>query len=165
MTFGQIETTSIFTNNRELGKVEPNATMEFDLPKRDVVINEAMNGAKATVQDLGALENNPTFLSLAKFNSGQPTSSPAVGTSGYGTVRNVLPGLSTDTAKQIISQPGPDNKEFGTALEALIPDPAIYRFETSTGYEIRPVIQPDRKAAVFHFNYLYSTNVREPVRA
>src|SRR5207237_2193874 len=34
-----------------------------------------------------------------------------------------------------------------------------------TGYEIRPVISPDGQSVVFHFNYMYTTNVREPVRA
>src|SRR5262249_23462448 len=38
-------------------------------------------------------------------------------------------------------------------------------FETGTGYEIRPVISPDGQSVVFHFNYMYTTNVREPVRA
>jgi len=33
----------------------PQATMEFDLPKRDVLINEAMNGALAMTKDFGAL--------------------------------------------------------------------------------------------------------------
>src|SRR5690606_4297346 len=57
------------------------------------------------------------------------------------------------------------SREFGSALEALIPEPAIYKFETGTGYEIRPVIQPDGQAVVFDFDYMYTTNVREPVRA
>ena len=48
---------------------------------------------------------------------------------------------------------------------ALIPDPAVYKFETGTGFQIRPVIQPDGQSLVFHFNYMYTTNIREPVRA
>jgi hypothetical protein len=44
-------------------------------------------------------------------------------------------------------------------LENLIPDPAIYKFETGTGFEFRPVIQPDGQAVVFDFNYVYTTNV------
>jgi hypothetical protein len=44
------------------------------------------------------------------------------------------------------------------------PDPAIYKFETGTGYEIRPVIQPVGQSVVFYFNYLYAAKVREPVR-
>ncbi len=69
--------------------------MEFDLPKRDILINEAMNGAKAAINDFGALAQDPTFLSLAKVNAGQSTASPAPGaTGGLSTVRNVLPGLS-----------------------------------------------------------------------
>ncbi|MHC4176604.1 MAG: coiled-coil domain-containing protein [Planctomycetota bacterium] len=166
VTFGQIETTGILANNRSFAKVEPHATMEFDLPKRDILINEAMNGAKAMMDDFGALVNDPSFLSLAAMGSGQPTSSPGAGSmGGFGSVRSVVPGLDSSTAEELIAQGGPGRQQFGSAMEALIPDPAIYKFETGTGFEIRPVIQPDGQAVVFHFNYMYTTNVREPVRA
>lgn len=163
---GQVETTNVLANNRAFAKVTPQATMEFDLPKRDIVIAEAIDGAKAMIDDVGALAQDPTFLAMAKLNGGQPTSSPVAGsTGGFSTVRNVLPGLSTDTAEAVLGQQGPGGAQFGAALEGLIPDPAIYKFETGTGWEIRPVIQPDGQAVVFHFNYMYSTNIREPIRA
>jgi hypothetical protein len=163
---GQVETTNVLANNRAFAKVTPEATMEFDLPKRDIVIAEAIDGAKAMMDDVGALAQDPTFLAMAKLGSGQPTSSQVLGASGgLSTVRNVLPGLSTDTAETVLGQQGPGGAQFGAALEGLIPDPAIYKFETGTGWEIRPVIQPDGQAVVFHFNYMYSTNIREPVRA
>ncbi|MEO8498860.1 MAG: hypothetical protein ABI614_27680, partial [Planctomycetota bacterium] len=163
---GQVETTNVLANNRAFAKVSPEATMEFDLPKRDIVIAEAMNGAKAMMDDFGALAQDPTFLAMAQMGSGSPTSSPMAGaTGGQSTVRNVLPGLSTDTAESVMGQQGPGGSKFGSAMEALIPDPAIYKFETGTGWEIRPVIQPDGQALVFHFNYMYTTNIREPVRA
>ena len=56
MTFGiWVETTSILANNRAFAKVSPQATMEFDLPKRDPLITEAINGAKARgLDDLAA---------------------------------------------------------------------------------------------------------------
>ena len=163
---GQVETTNVLANNRAFAKVSPEATMEFDLPKRDIVIAEAIDGAKAMIDDVGALAQDPTFLAMAKLGSGQPTSSQVPGASGgLSTVRNVLPGLSTDTAEAVLGQQGPGGAQFGAALEGLIPDPAIYKFETGTGWEIRPVIQPDGQAVVFHFNYMYTTNIREPVRA
>ncbi|WP_337177226.1 hypothetical protein [Paludisphaera sp.] len=164
---GQIERTSVLTNNRGFGKVDPTATMEFDLPKRDILITEAMNGAKALMDEYGALLNDPTFLALTKLRSGQPTSSMAQGTLGGGasSVRSVLPELSRNDDEEVLRQAGPGRREFGSALEALIPDPAIYKFETGTGYEVRPVIQPDGQAVTFDFNYMYTTNVREPVRA
>ena len=166
VNLGQIETTGILANNRSFAKVSPQATMEFDLPKRDILIAEAMNGAKAMINDFGALVTDPSFLALAAMGSGQPTSSLAPGAGGgLGSVRNVLPGLDSDTAAEVLSQSGPGQAKLGAALEALIPDPAIYKFETGTGFEIRPVIQPDGQAVVFHFNYMYTTNVREPVRA
>ena len=58
---GQVETTTVLANNRAFAKVSPQATMEFDLPKRDILIAEAMDGAKAMVQDFGALAQDPTF--------------------------------------------------------------------------------------------------------
>ncbi len=166
VTFAQLETTGILANNRMFAKVAPQATMEFDLPRRDILLKEGLEGAKAAMDDYGALLNDPTFLSLAAIGSGLPTSSPLGGASGgFGTVRNVLPGLDASSGEQILNQTGPGRSELGSNLEALIPDPAIYKFETGTGYEIRPVIQPDGQAVVFHFNYMYTTHVREPVRA
>jgi hypothetical protein len=166
VTFGQLETTSILANNREFAKVTPEATMEFDLPKRDILINEAMNGAKAAIDDFGALVNDPTFIGLTQLKVGQSTATPGAGaTGGASSVRNVLSGLPSDTAEKLLAQSGPGQQRLGTAMDALIPDPAIYKFETGTGFEIRPVIQPDGQAVVFHFFYMYTTNVREPVRA
>lgn len=163
---GQVETTNVLANNRGFAKVSPEATMEFDLPKRDILINEAMNGAKAMINDFGALAQDPTFLAMAKMGSGSPTSTQGGGAAGgLSTVRNVLPGLSTDTAESVLGQQGPGGAKLGSAMESLIPDPAIYKFETGTGWEMRPVIQPDGQALVFHFTYLYTTNIREPVRA
>lgn len=166
VSLGKIETTNVLANNRGFAKVEPQATMEFDLPKRDILINEAMNGALAMTKDFGALANDPTFLSMAKLRGGQPTTSLTPGAGGgVNTVRNALPGLSRSDDEQLFSQQGAGQTQFGSAMEALIPDPAVYKFETGTGFEIRPVLQPDGQAVVFHFNYMYTTNIREPVRA
>ncbi|MFO0871184.1 MAG: hypothetical protein U0935_19850, partial [Pirellulales bacterium] len=164
--FGQIETTSILANNRAFAKVSPAASMEFDLPQRDILITEALNGARALMNDVGALANDPTFLAMAKLNAGQSSASPPAGsTGGFSVVRNVVPGLAGDTTEQVIAQNANGGPQFGSNLENLIPDPAVYKFETGTGYEIRPVIQPDGQAVVFGFHYLYSTQIREPVRA
>ena len=166
VTFGQTETTNVLANNRELGKVSPAATMEFDLPKRDILINEGLNAALATYNDVGALVNDPNLMALAKLNSGQSGASPAPGSlGGYGAVRSVYPGLNTDVSGRLINQNAGSGHEFESNVEKLIPDPAIYKFETGTGFEIRPVIAPDGQAVVFDFNYMYTTQVREPVRA
>ncbi len=156
VTLGVVERTSILTNNRALAKVQPQATMEFDLPKRDIMIKEAMDGAKALTQDMGALLNDPTFLAAFKMmgGGGAPTK-----------VQNVMPGLPSTTDEQRMGVTQGQRQQFGAALEALIPDPAIYKFETGTGYEIRPVIQPDGNSIVYDFMYMYTTNIREPVRA
>ncbi|MFO0906725.1 MAG: hypothetical protein U0939_27215, partial [Pirellulales bacterium] len=164
--FGQIETTSILANNRAFAKVSPAASMEFDLPHRDILISEAIDGAMAVYRDVGALANDPSFLAMAKLKAGQSAATPAPGsTGGFSVVRNVVPGLAGDTTEQVIAQNANGGQQFGSNLENLIPDPAIYKFETGTGYEIRPVIQPDGQAVVFGFQYLYTTQIREPVRA
>jgi len=165
VNFAQIETTSILTNNRMFAKVSPQATMEFDLPKRDIVINEAFQGALAAYSDYGALLGDPSFLALSKMYGGQPTSSSFNPGLPGTPVRDILPGLPSSTDENLLSQAATNQPAFGSQLEALIPDPAIYKFETGTGFEIRPVIQPDGQAVVFHLNYMYTTNVREPVRA
>ena len=166
ITLSQVETTTVLTNNRGLGKVSPAATFEFDLPNRDVLITEGFRSAKALIDEYGALVNDPSFLGLAKLYSGNPVSMLSGGSGGgMSAVRNVLPGLPTSSDETIMAQSGPGRKEFGAALEALIPDPAIYKFETGTGFEVRPVLSPDGQAVVFGFDYLYTTDVREPVRA
>lgn len=162
---GQIETTTVLTNNRTFAKVSPQAMMEFDLPKRDILINEAFESAAAAFQDYGALLHDPTFLSLTKMYRGQPASAVFGGGLPNPLVRDVLPGLPSQTNEQLMIQLGATAPDFPSALESLIPDPAIYKFETGTGFEIRPVIQPDGQAVVFHLNYMYTTNLREPVRA
>ena len=109
---------------------------------------------------------DPNFLALAKLQSGQPTSSPGPGIRlgrQHRAKRFAGPPRSND--EQLLSQPPAGRKEFGSPMEALIPDPAIYKFETGTGFEISPVIQPDGQSVVFHLDYMYTTNVREPVRA
>ncbi|TXT38458.1 MAG: Uncharacterized protein FD138_375 [Planctomycetota bacterium] len=175
VNLGQVERTTILTNNRQFAKVSPQATMEFDLPKRAPMIVEGMNGARALVQEYGTLLQDPTFLSLSGMMSGAPvsamsggTGTPVPGLPNQGlrmaSVRTVLPGQSTDASEQLMSQTGGPDRKFGAALEGLIPDPAVYKFETGTGFEIRPVIQPDGHSVIYDFDYMYTTNVREPVR-
>ncbi len=163
--FGQTETTSILANNRAFAKVDPSATMEFDLPARDNALTEALIGAKAMMNDVGALANDPTFLAMAKSRVNSSSDIPPGASGGFGVVRDVLPGLDSTTSEQIMAHNAGARPQLGSNLENLIPDPAIYKFETGTGYEIRPVIQPDGQAVVFNFNYMYTTNIREPVRA
>ena len=53
---------------------------------------------------------------------------------GFSSVRSVLPGLSTTPDETALAQAGGGKpKEFGSALESLIPDPAIYKIETGRG--------------------------------
>lgn len=74
-----------------------------DLPKRAVLITEAINGARAIMDEQGALLNDPTFLSLVKLRSGQPVSSVVqCGAPNAPSVRSILPGLSTTTAETVL---------------------------------------------------------------
>jgi len=156
VTLGQVERTSILTNNRAFAKVTPQATMEFDLPKRKMAVVEALDGAKALVEDYGALLNDPTFLAAYKLMGGDVHN---------GKVQNVVPGLPSQTDEQQMGFSGAFKGPTGSSLESLVPDPSVYKFETGTGFEIRPVIQPDGNSIVYDFTYMYTTNVREPVRA
>ena len=163
--FGQTETTNVLVNNRQFGKVSPSATMEFDLPERDILIAEALDAGLAIYNDVGALINDPNMLGLLKSQMGGTATPPAGSLGGRAAVRSLLPGLQGDSAEQLLAQNAGSGPDFESNVERLIPDPAIYKFETGTGYEIRPVIAPDGQAVVFDFNYLYRTQIREPVRA
>lgn len=148
VTLGQIETTTVLTNNRTLAKVSPSATFEFDLPQRDILLTEALNGSKTLANEYGNLLKDGTFLAGTAMLSGQPPT----GIVGGNAPIQGIPGMQ-------------QNQDFGSELQKLIPDPAIYKFETGTGFEIQPIIQPDGHSIVYGFDYMYSTNVREPVRA
>ncbi|MBL8888948.1 MAG: hypothetical protein JNL67_03145 [Planctomycetaceae bacterium] len=158
VALSQVERTTVLGNNRELMKVLPQATMEFDLPKRQIRVAEAMQGAKALVDDYGALLKDPTFLAAYQLaGGGVPADS----------VRNMLPsGLSNESAQQFHALPATQSPDrLGSSLQSLVPDPEIYQFETGTGFEVRPVIQPDGDSLVYDLTYLYTTELREPVRA
>ena len=73
--FGQTETCSILANNRGFAKVSPSASMEFSLPARDTLLNEALNGGLANVQAFGALLDDPSFLAATKIGAGGSTAS------------------------------------------------------------------------------------------
>ena len=165
VTLGQVETTTVLVNNRGLGIVRPSATFEFDLPKRDIMITEGFKSAKALVDEYGALVNDQSFLTLAKMYSGNPVTSQQNTGGSLSSVRSVLPGLPVTADEMVMAQAGPGRREFGSALEGLIPDPAIYKFETGTGFELRPTLSPDGQNVVFKLDYMYTTDVREPVRA
>ncbi|QDV52202.1 Ig-like domain-containing protein [Gimesia fumaroli] len=165
VSFAQVDETSILTNNRQFARVSPQATMEFDLPQRDIMINEAFESALAAYSDYGALMNDPNFLALTKLYGGQPASATYTAEGTSPRIRNVLSGTPSVMDEEYLSQGPSSPPKFGSQLEGLIPDPSVYKFETGTAFEVRPVIQPDGQAVVFHLNYEYTTNIREPVRA
>ncbi len=150
VNLGQVETTTVLTNNRTLAKVSPSATMEFNLPRRDILLTEAFKGSKALMVEYGNLMQEGSFLAGTSMLAGAPATGLVGGTSPL----QGIPGRPTG-----------DRQEFGAELQKLIPEPEIYKFETGTGFEIRPVIQPDGHSIVYTFDYMYTTNVREPVRA
>jgi hypothetical protein len=148
VTLSQIETTTVLTNNRTMALVSPAASFEFNLPKRDILIKEAMDGAKALALEYGNLMKDGTFLAGTSMLAGTPPE----GIVGNNAPIQGLPGLN-------------NSQEFGSELQKLIPEPAIYKFETGTGFAVQPVIQPDGNSIIYGFDYTYTTQVREPVRA
>ena len=118
-----------------------------------------MKSAYAMHKDLGPLVGDPNFGTLAKMFAG----SSMTGSSVDGTIKSVLPGLdSSADQRNLLYADSTQPEKFGTKLEKLIPDPAIYKFETGTGFEVRPVVQPDCQSVVFDFNYMYTTDLLEP---
>ena len=115
VNLGQVETTTILTNNRTLAKVSPSATMEFDLPKRDILLTEAFKGSKALATEYGNLMQDGTFLAGSAMLAGTPAAGIAGGVSPVQAIPGVRPG---------------QRQEFRSALEKLIPDPSVYKFET-----------------------------------
>lgn len=158
VNLSQVERTTILTNNRDFAKVDPQAMMEFDLPKRQIAIKEAFDAAKALVEDTGALINDPTFLSAFQMMGGG--TNPSV-------VKNLVPGQSQTLDQHIMGHAPPPTGQGtpGSALQSLVPEPSIFKLETGTGFQIRPVMQPDGDSCVYDFDYMYTTNIREPVRA
>ncbi len=113
--------------------------MEFDLPKRQIAIKEAFDAAKALVEDTGALVNDPTFLAAFEMMGGSQLP---------GTVKNVLPGQSMSLDQHNLGLvPQSPTSNPGSALQALVPEPSIYKLETGTGFQLRPVMQPDGDAS------------------
>ena len=165
VSLAQIQTESVLANNRGFAAVKPQATMEFNLPQRRIMIAEAMDLAKAGVSDYGALLSDPNFLALTKIYAEGSAAQTFGETATNSSVRSLLPGVGRQSPDQAIAQSITGRPQSSSQLEALVPDPAIYKFETGTGFEVRPVIQPDGQSVVFDFDYLYTTRIREPVRA
>ncbi len=158
----QIERATILTNNRALGKVAPQATYEFNLPKRGIAVAEALKAAYALHQDLGPLLGDPNFATLGKLYTGRSVS----GAVTNGSIKKLLPGLPSDTdQKSLLYADNAAPGGFASNLQQLVPDPEIYKIETGTGFEVRPVVQPDGQSVTFDFNYMYSTDLLEPVNA
>ena len=82
------------------------------------------------------------------------------------TVKNVLPGQSMSTDQQVMGiAPQASYSSPGSSLQSLVPEPSVFKLETGTGFQLRPVMQPDGDSVVYDFDYMYTTNIREPVRA
>lgn len=158
VVLSQVERTTVLTNNRDFAKVDPQATMEFDLPKRQIAIKEAFDAARALVEDSGALMNDPTFLAAFQMMGGGQTAS---------TMKSLLPTQSSVNEQRDLGYANPlvPSGVPGSALQSLVPEPSIFKLETGTGFQIRPVMQPDGDSVVYDFDYMYTTNIREPVRA
>ena len=135
---GQIETTTILTNDRAVAKVSPSQTLQLDLPKRQILVHEAASGAQAVAEETRSIAQRVGIRAAAS------TAGP-VGTA-----------LAVAT---------PLGQPVGTQLQALVPNPELYAFEAGNSFEISPVIQPDGYSIAYQFLYQYSNELDEPTGA
>ncbi len=110
------------------------------------------------MEDSGALMNDPTFLAALPDDGRSQTAS---------TMKSLLPTQSSVNEQRDLGYANPlvPSGVPGSALQSLVPEPSIFKLETGTGFQIRPVMQPDGDSVVYDFDYMYTTNIREPVRA
>lgn len=137
VALGQIENTTILTNDRTPAKVSPAQTVQFDLPKRQLLVTEAVSTGEALVSESRSLMTKLGVRTAANAALG-PAGSPLV-----------------DSV--------PVAAPFGSALQQQIPQSRIFTLEAGNDFSITPVIQPDGYSIAYRFDYIYSTNVNEPV--
>lgn len=135
VALGQMETTAILTNDRMPASVNPAQTVQFDLPKRDLLVKEVVSGAEAVMGESRTL--------LTKL--GVRSAADAVG-----------PAVSTLTDSVPVGAP------FGSQLQQQVPASRLYTLEAGNDFQITPVIQPDGSSIAYQFDYTYTTNVSEP---
>lgn len=136
VSLGQIETTTILTNDRTPAKVSPAQTVQFDLPKRQLLVTEAVSGGEAVVAE------SQTLLTKLGLRS---AANAAAGPVGGSVVDSV-----------------PVGAPFGSTLQQQIPPSRIVTMEAGNDFQITPVIQPDGYSIAYRFDYVYSTNVSQP---
>ncbi len=102
--------------------------------------------------------NDPTFLAAFQMMGGSAQGK---------TVKNLLPTQSSVNEQRDMGYADPLQLQGvpGSALQSLVPEPSVFKLETGTGFQIRPVMQPDGDSVVYDFDYMYTTNISEPVRA
>lgn len=144
-----VERTSVLGNNRDLLKVQPQAMMEFNLPKREIRIQEAIRLARFH----GRVLSSESFSIAAQLSGVVPASE----------VTALVPGLKSSESGALpqtfntISEPKPQE-----SFSSLVPDPNVFKLESGTGYQVHPVIQPDGDSLVYDLTYLYTTNLLQP---
>jgi hypothetical protein len=131
VSLGQIETTTVITNDRTIAKVSPGQTTQLDLPKRQTLIGETANVVTALTGETRSV--------AARFGS-QSVGGPA--------------GSAVADAANVTQPPG-------ASLEKLIPRPDVYTFEAGNQFEITPIIQPDGESIAYEFIYTYANDVSE----
>ena len=120
--------------------------MEFDLPKRDILINEAMNGALAMTKDFGALVTDPNFLVVveAPAAASRPARSrrgPAAASTRSATSSPACP---VPNDEKLFSQQGAGRTQFGSGDGG--PDPRPGRLQVRDGHRLRdPAGDPARR--------------------
>lgn len=155
VTFGQVETTAVIANNRELAGVSPTATLAFDHAADAGLVTEQISHASPQrFGDAATDTESELFESIFLDERGtSPIATKLVGPEDQ-SFRNAVGGVA-------FASPNSACVHCGDAGDGSTVDVALYQFETGTGYVVRPVILPDAQAVSFEFDYVCTTEVRD----
>lgn len=132
---GQIESTSILTNDRTPARISPQQTVQFDLPEREILGKEILNGVEALATEGEGIAQRIAVRSAA---------SSALGPAG---------GILADAV---------GIRAAGSRLQDLVPAERNFRVDTGNDLEIIPVIQPDGHSIAYRLTYPYQSVVSGP---
>ena len=150
VTFGQIETTTVLANNRELAGVTPNATLAFDSTSRQSLITEPVGGTQTQMFADAEMDSDLYLYDSRLLDEAETrTFAPSMGSH--------LESLPNTDGHVEFASPNSMCVDCDDAGGAV--DVAVYKFETGTGYVVRPLIQSDAQAVSFEFDYVYTTEI------
>lgn len=130
----QVESTTIITGDRTPARVSPGQTLEFELPDRQILAKEILDGASALALESEGLARRFSVRAAAQ----------SVGPAGTAVADSL--GLTAP----------------GTSLQQLVPPERNYSVEAGNDLHITPIIQPDGKSIAYRLVYPYRAIVNAP---